>query len=71
VILTFPGAKEHPSLMAAVFFVGMFAAMVPWLFLDARYSFWVLALAVWFCSPFVFAVGSVIFHAMQGTVGAP
>ncbi len=33
----YPGAKEHPSLLAAAFFVGAFVAMVPWLFFDAPY----------------------------------
>jgi hypothetical protein len=71
VIFAYPGAKEHASLMAAVFLVGAFVAMVPWLFFDAPYSFWVVACVLWFCSPFIFAIGNVVFHAMRGTLGAP
>jgi hypothetical protein len=71
VIFAYPSAKEHPSLMAAVFFVGAFVAMVPCLFFDAPYSFSVVACVMWFCSPFIFAIGSMVFHAMRGTLGAP
>jgi hypothetical protein len=67
VIFAFPGAQQHPSLMAAVFFVGAFAAMIPWLFLDAPYSFWIVACVLWFCSPFIFAIVSVLFRAIAGT----
>jgi hypothetical protein len=70
-IFTYLGAKEHASLMTAIFFVGAFVAMVPWLFFDAPYSFWVVACVLWFCSPFIFAIGSVVFHAIRGTLGAP
>jgi hypothetical protein len=67
VIFTFPGFREHPSSMGVAFFVGLFAAMIPYLFFDAPYSFWMLACLLWFCSPFVFAIGYVVFQAMRGT----
>jgi VIT1/CCC1 family predicted Fe2+/Mn2+ transporter len=71
VIFAYPNSKEHPTLMAAVFFVGAFVSMVPWLFFDAPYSFWVVACVLWFCSPFIFAVCNVVFHAVLSTLGAP
>jgi hypothetical protein len=71
VIFAFPGSKVHPQLMGAVFFVGIFAAMIPWLIFDAPYSFWIVACVLWFCSPFIFAIGYVVFQAMRGTLGAP
>jgi hypothetical protein len=71
VIFFYPGAKEHSSLLTVAFFVGAFVAMIPWVFFDAPYSFWVVACVFWFSSPFIFAIGSVVFESTRRTSGAP
>jgi hypothetical protein len=66
VIFSLPAAKDHFQIIAALFFISAFAAMVPWLFFSAPYSFWILAGVLWFCTPFVFALLSVVSHAVLG-----
>ena len=63
VIFALPSTRDHFQLIAMMFFVSAFAAMVPWLFFDAPYSFWVTAAIMWFCSPFVIALVSVLLGA--------
>ena len=66
VIFALPGVKDHFQRIALMFFASAFAAMVPWLFFDAPYSFWVTAVIIWFCSPLVIGLANVLLGLLRG-----
>jgi uncharacterized membrane protein len=66
VIFVLHAGKDQSHVVKARFFASAFAALVPWVFLSAPYSFWVLACVLWFFTPFVFALFSVVFNAVLG-----
>ena len=64
VIFFVPNSTAHPLLVSVLFFLSAASAGWPWLRHDAPYSFWMVAVGLWFCTGLVFPLLAALACAM-------
>jgi hypothetical protein len=56
VIFFVPNAAAHSVIVSSLFLTGALSAGWPWVRYDAPYSFWMVAVCLWFCTGLLFPV---------------